>query len=114
MICPFDGDDLGVARNENYVLVEWRGRGRVVFSFSKKGDAITAHFAAGKESLRYVKQAINDMREWLFNQFKWCKMILVDIDKGRNGVIRLMEKCGFEHVRYHKTGVIYGSPRCHQ
>jgi hypothetical protein len=76
------------------MVVEWRESDcRVVFSYAQQGHAITAHFAAGKESLREVKTAINDFVEWAFYAYEWCRMVFAVI--GIPSVERLVRKCGF-------------------
>lgn len=103
---------LGIAHNENYLCVEWEGL--VVFSYARRGNAIMAHFASGKDGLRFIKPAINDFVEWVFNEYEWCRMILANIDKTNQSVVRLVKKCGFDHVKYCKDTVIYGRAKCHQ
>ena len=96
MIYALSGDNLGVCHDEDYRIVEWRGNGRVVFAYAQKGKAMTAHFAAEKSALRQIKPAINEFCEWVFKEYPWCKMILANV--GTKSVVRLINKCGFEHV----------------
>lgn len=93
MIYELAGDDLGVFTNDAHRVVEWRGGGRVVFSYSYVGDAMSCHFASGKEGLRYVKPAINEFIQWLFLNYD-CTMILANV--GVDSVKRLLPKVGFK------------------
>ena len=68
----------------------------MVFSFCKQGEAITAHFAAGKDSLRRVKEAIDDFVEWSLWAYPWAKMVLAVI--GIKSVERIVKKVGFVYV----------------
>jgi len=95
--------DRGVIRDENYKVVEWKGL--VVFSYAQRGNAIMAHFAAGKDGLRSIKQAINDFVEWAFNEHEWCTMILAVIE--RSSVERVVKKCGFKRLNAHEDHKIY-------
>ncbi len=104
MIYPLVGDDLGVCHNDDYRLVEWRGNGRTVFSYTQKGKAMSAHFAAEKSALRQVKPAINEFCAWIFEQYPHCRMILANV--AIDSVVRLINKCGFEHVLTCDEGVI--------
>lgn len=105
MIYPLSGDDLGVARNENYAIFEWRRDDkRVVFSATLMGKGLSCHFAADKESLRMIKPAINEFCEWAPTVFD-CRMIIAFINKP--SVVRLVTKCGFNHVLTYSEGAIY-------
>jgi len=91
------GDDrLDLSFNENYVVVEWAGPGRILFSFAQKGDkpALICHFASDSDGLRHIKTAIDDFAHYVRESMPWCKMLLATIDKP--SIKRLVEKCGFE------------------
>lgn len=105
MIYPFSGNDLNVPRDDNHILCEWRGNGRIVFSFSMMGNAISAHFASGPKSLRYIKGAIEEFSDHIKVFFPWCTMILANID--RPSVIRLVKKCGFGYVASYGKCTVY-------
>jgi hypothetical protein len=106
VISHLTGSDLGVPRTSDYFVCEWREDDkRVVFSFSQKGNAMNAHFACGKESLRKVKTAIDDFCKWVFWGFPWCKMIFACTD--RKSVERIVEKCGFEYLCQEDEGAVY-------
>lgn len=96
MMSMLTGSDCGVAQNENHLLVEWRDEQnkRVVFSFSQYGNAISAHFACEKESLREVKPAIMEFIDWAFWAFPWSRVIIAKVD--RPSVKRMILKCGFD------------------
>ena len=97
MIRALTGPDLGVPRIDECMLVEWtEADARVVFSFAKLGNGMTMHFAAGPESLRELKTAIEDFIEWTFWAFEWCELIFGII--GPQSVERLATKCGFKYL----------------
>jgi len=93
MIYALSGDDLGIERGESYVLSEWRGRGRVVFSATQKGKAMECHFSLEKKALRDLTEACEDYIEWVFEKCKWCTMIITAIDKP--SIKRFVERLGF-------------------
>ena len=92
MILPLTGDDLGVYRNDNHVLCEWQGDGRVVFSATRKGDAIFFHFAAEKKALRQLKLAMLEYIDLVLDSCEWCTMLVTAISKP--SVCRLAESVG--------------------
>ena len=96
MFTPAADDLLGVLETENTIAFSWYGPGRIIFSFSRRGNSIAAHFASNKEGLRHIKTAINDFCLWAFNSFKWCTMILAQIKKP--SVVRIVRKCNFFYV----------------
>lgn len=100
--------DDSVAQNENYHIVRWLGPGKVVASYVRRGDALSAHFSCDKKGLRHIKQAINDFCEWAFYAFDWCTMIIAMIR--RPSVARIVEKCEFKKVADFKRGPVYA--RC--
>ena len=102
MIEPWSGPDLGIARNENYLLYAWNKR--VIFSMAQRGKAMCCHFSSSKKDLRQIKTAINEFCEWVFDNFE-CKIILAFINKP--SVVRLVLKCGFKHVLTYEEGDIY-------
>lgn len=104
MIYELSGNDLGVCHDDNHRMVEWRGDGRIVFSYAQKGKAMTAHFAAEKSALRQVKRAINEFCEWVFNEYPWCKMIMANVNA--RSVVRLINKCGFRPILNCSEGTI--------
>ena len=94
MIRWLSGDDLGVPRIPEALVVEWtEGGHRVVFSFARLGDAMTAHFAAEKSSLREIKTAIDDFVQWIFYAYPWSRAVFAVT--GRQSIGRLVQKCGF-------------------
>ena len=87
------GDLLGLPTSDNHINVEWVGEGRVLFSMTQLGDALSCHFAADKAGLRWIKQAIEEFCSCAFSWFGWCKMIIAAINKP--SVERIVRKCGF-------------------
>lgn len=97
MIRLLTGPDLGVPRIEETLLVEWVNAGkRVVFSYARLGDGMSFHFAAGKESLRHIKEAIGEFLAWMFWAYEWCKVAFGIV--GRKSIARLFVKCGFSYA----------------
>ena len=87
-----NGDDWGVARNDQHMVVETENP-RVVFSFTQKGEAIAAHFAVRNVGKNALIGSINEFCQWAFESMPWCKMILAVID--RRVIGKVIEKCGF-------------------
>jgi hypothetical protein len=97
MISWLRGDDLGVPRIPECWVVEWHeGSFRIVCSFVRQGNAISAHFAAAKESLKMLRTAIGDFVAWAFEAYDWCEMVLALV--GISSVARLVQRCGFVPV----------------
>jgi hypothetical protein len=96
MIYPLSGDDLGVAKDDKHVLFEWHEHGRVVFSATQHGEAMSCHFAAEKKALKYVKIAIEEFINFVFQKCEWCKMIIAIVKV--KSVERLLPKCNFQLV----------------
>lgn len=96
MFTPVTENLLGVLVTEHTLSYLWGGPGRVICSFSQRGNAISVHFSSNKEGLRHIKPAINDFCMWTFKRFDWCTMILAQIKKP--SVARIVKKCGFFHV----------------
>lgn len=102
MIYPLSGSDLGVGKNEFHALFEWHDHGKVVFSATQLGEALSCHFSANKAAMRYIKQAINEFCIWAFKEYN-SKMILGLVLLPSIG--RVLIKCGF--VRVKKLGQGY-------
>lgn len=95
MIQLLQGDDWGVPRIPEAVVVEWKEDGRrVVFSYAKQGNGITVHLASDRANLRYLEPALNDFCEWLFSNYAWCTMLFGIIE--RDSIKRLAQRCGFQ------------------
>ena len=107
MIRLLTGSDLGVARTEDYMVLEWSdGAHRVVFSFCQQGEGgVDAHFAAERGSLRFVKPAIMDFIKWAFWALPWSEVILAKVEKA--SVARVVEKCGFDLLCKVPEGAVY-------
>ena len=104
------GDDLGVYHDDNYQIVECLN-GHIVFSYAKKGKAMTAHIASDKIGLRYVKPAINSFCEWIFNVYDWCEMIFAVMDKELKSMTRIVKKCGFNYLTDNHEHTVYARLR---
>ena len=104
------GNDLGVYHDDNYRMVECY-EGHIVFSFAKKGNAMTAHLASDKIGLRNIKQAIDSFCQWLFKEYEWCKMIFAVINKNRKSVMRIVKKCDFDYLIDDNRHSVYARQR---
>lgn len=104
MIVPLQGDDLGIYKDENYYVLEWRDweGHRVVFSATRYGDAILCHFAPAKDSLRVAKIACLDFIDWVFSACEWCKMLLSAVDKP--SIMRFVGDLGFVDIARDENG----------
>lgn len=100
------GHDLNVPMSDNYLVVETENP-RVVFSYARKGNAITAHFACNKSALRQLKPKINEFCQWIFDSYEWCEMIFALIEIHRKSVERLVKKCGFSYLTSSPEAVAY-------
>ena len=87
---------LGLPHDINHSLIEWGGPGRVIFSYCRRGNAISAHFSSDKTGLKYIKGAILDFIEFVRSGFPWCKMLLAVVKRG--SVARMIRKLDFEYV----------------
>ncbi len=99
------GDLLGVAFDENHIIVEWCANGKVVFSMERRGNALCCHFSSDKKGLRHIKQAINDFVELVRDKFDWCKMLIAIINKP--SVERVVKKVDFCHIGFVGESKIY-------
>lgn len=94
---PYYGNDLGIARDENHLLFRWLELDcLVIFSVTRKGNAISCHFASDSRGLRKLKKAISEWIEFCTLSLEWCKIILANIKKP--SVERLVKKLGFEQI----------------
>lgn len=104
-----DGDDLGVFKTPDTRLVEWTGPGKIVFSYSQRGQALNIHLASDRHGLKYLKGALNAFCEWGFFMYPSTTMVLGMIK--RDSVARLARKCGFTHLLDQDGLQIYMRPR---
>lgn len=107
MICQFSGDYMGVFHNENHAIFEWRGKGKVVFSFTRHGNALSGHFAAEKKALKEAHKAISECAKFVFDACKWCEMILCCVKSGMRGVEKTLKRAGFSVVLESEDHIIY-------
>ena len=89
--------EAGLVINSNHRVYEWSKNGyRVYFSATRHGDAMSIHLAANRESRRCLRIAVNDFCDYIFDQFKWCEVILGAIVPA--SVVNLAKKCGFTYL----------------
>ena len=100
-----EGDLLGLVYDENHLIVEWCLHGRVLFSFEKRGEALSCHFSSDKSGLRFIKHAIDDFAGLMREMFPWCKMLIAIVKKP--SVARIIKKVGFTHEAEVKDYQIY-------
>lgn len=107
MIRPLTGIDLGVPKIGGCCLLEWADDDghRIVFSFARLGNGMTIHFGCKFQSVRFLKDAINEFCEWLFYAYEWCEMIFGLI--GRPSIERLLKKCNFQFLTTRTPFEIY-------
>lgn len=99
MLTWLTGDDLGVPRIPEALVIEWReGKQRVVFSYARQGNGITLHLAAGAESRHAVPRAVAACCQWLFDTYPWCEMLFAVIGGGRRGVVKTAQRAGFVYL----------------
>lgn len=92
---PYRGKDLiGLHTNENHYNFKFNDPDcRILFSITRKGNAIFAHLASNKKGLRKLKAAIKDFCEFIFWLYDWCEMIIATIDRASLG--RWLRQIGF-------------------
>jgi hypothetical protein len=89
--------EAGLAINSNHRVYEWSNNGYTVyFSATSHGDAMAIHLAANSDSRRCLRLAVNEFCEYIFDQYKWCDVILGAIVSA--SVVNLAKKCGFTYV----------------
>ena len=98
-------DLMGAPTDENHTALGWNKKGKVVFTFARRGDALDCHFAADKKALRHVKEAISDFIAWVRKNIHWCKMILAAIN--RRSVVKVVAKLNFNYVTEAEGHSIY-------
>lgn len=98
-------DLMGAAFDHNHTALGWNKKGKVVFTFARRGDAVDCHFAADKKALRHIREAINDFIAWVRKNLHWCKMILAAV--ATNSVDRLLNKIKFQLVTQYEGCNIY-------
>lgn len=94
---PRNEDLLGLPHDGNYLIYRYNSpHCRIYFSVAQKGSAMTAHFSSDQQGLRQLKTAIPLFCDYIFNNFKWCRMIFAIT--GPRSIVRLCERCNFEHL----------------
>lgn len=100
-------DDLmGAAFDHNHSAIGWNKKGKVVFTFARRGDALDCHFAADKKALRYIREAISDFIAWVRKNILWCKMIIAATGP-KSAVERILKSIKFNFVINHDDCAIY-------
>ena len=102
-----EGEDLlGLPMSDAFIALRWdRDDCKVYFSAAQIGEAMTIHLSADLEGCKHLEDAVEDFMAYIFSEFKWCKMVLGLIEK--RSVMRLAERCNFEHIGNYEHGKIY-------
>ena len=88
-------DVKGLWMSPGYTCWRWLDH-EVYVSMIRQEDALFCHFSAGKQAVRYIKQAVNEFCCLVSDMMKWCNKIMACITLP--SVERLVRKCNFEHV----------------
>lgn len=88
----------------NHLTALWLGPEDVMFSYAKRGKAMSCHFATDNGQ-RYMREAIDEFITWVFRHYRWCRMILAQVKVPSVG--RLLERIGFQFVIEHDGYRIY-------
>ena len=84
-----------VYTDPNYLVALWLGPRDVMFSYARRGNAMSCHFATD-DGQKHIRPAIEDFISWVFTQYSWCRMILAQTKK--KSVARLLERIEFKFV----------------
>lgn len=90
---PYNGYLMGLEADENHWVFRWKGEGKVLFSVTQIGEAVSCHFASDKKGLRHLKQACDEFVKFVFFLFDWCKMVIACVSVESVG--RMIQKIGF-------------------
>lgn len=106
LIHPDNAEDIpeDLGWDENHMLVNI---GENWFSFTQRGEAIQFHVF-----LPDVWKAVEDCTffcNWLFDNHKWCRMLLVTINK--RSLVKLAKRCGFSEIAAKRGWVVLGRDR---
>lgn len=101
----YDGYLMGLPVNEHHLVFRWNIAGKVLFSVCRKGNAVSVHFASDRIGLRHLRQAFNECRDFLFDLFPWCELILVHI--GPKSIQKVVLEIGFIHLASTELGNVF-------
>lgn len=93
----------------DYMVFRWKGKGKILFSVTKKGNAAYCHFCSDKHGLRYVRKAFDAFSEFVFWLFDWCSMVMTTV-KCRPSIERALIRTGFE--KFAQAGDVSAYMRC--
>ena len=93
--------------SKDHLNFKWLGKGHILFSVARQGNAASCHFASDKKGLRHIKQAINEWCDFIRDLFDWCKMIIAKVYNSKSGVINILKKCNFLKVWGNDTLSVY-------
>jgi hypothetical protein len=97
------GDTGNLATSENYLNFRWKNPDcNILFSATRRGNAVLSHLSSDKLGLRKLEQALNEWCEFCFYIYEWCEFIVGVIE--RPSIRRLAERCGFVYLADDKIG----------
>jgi len=103
---PYYGPIYSLKTNENYLNFRWLFKNTLIlFSVTQQGNGAICHLYSDKRGLRYLKQAVLDWNEYVFDYYNWCKMIIAIIEKP--SIERLVKYCGFKKIITINNKLIY-------
>jgi hypothetical protein len=105
---PWEGPTGDLLVDENHLVFKWID-GNIFFSVSRRGNAASCHFACDKNSLRDLKQAIDEFVEFVFWIFDWATMVMAQVRK--QSVARTIKKCGFFPIGEAEGITVYVRPK---
>ena len=86
----------GVTYYQNHACVKWL-KGNVCFSFTRKGNGMSCHFATNNGAVSKIREAFSDFIVWIFYHYDWCEMLFAFSDKP--SINRLLRRLGWNE--YH-------------
>ena len=88
---------MGLYTDKYHLVFKWNNpRCKVLFSVCKRGAAASCHFACDSKGLRFMRVAMKEFSDFLFESFDWCERLLAMVTV--DSVKRLIKKIGFVHA----------------
>lgn len=91
MIFQCENPNIGIPNDSNHIFFSFDGL--VFFSATMKGTAMDCHIGAVGRNKRFLRVAINQFCEFIFNEYRWCDRITACVTM--QSVKNLILKCGF-------------------
>jgi hypothetical protein len=97
-------DTLGLLANENHRVARWNSdEGRIYFSWTRKGNAISIHLSSDKRGLRHLRKTSGKFCEWILDNHEWCEMLIVQF--ALPSIERMVRRLGFEYLVQDSDGM---------